>query len=73
MSSSNDLTNLAIKANAIYSSVSANTSGLISLTIGNTVINSTSVTISNIYMANLDYGLVNDATITFSADYGAVP
>jgi hypothetical protein len=72
MSSSNDLTNLAIKANAIYNSVSANTSGLISLTIGNTVINSSSITISSIITANLDYGLITD-TSSASIDYGTVP
>jgi len=73
MSSSNDLTNLAIKANAIYNSVSANTSSLISLTIGNTVINSTAISITNIVSANVDYGFVSDASITYSVDYGTVP
>ena len=72
MSSSGDLTNLAIKANAIYSSVSANNTGIISFTIGNTVINSTSITVSSIVTANVDYGSVLDTTLT-GIDYGTVP
>jgi len=73
MSNSNDLTNLAIKANAIYSCVTANSSGIVSFTIGNTVINSTSITVTTLAMSNADYGLVLDPVSGTGIDYGTVP